>query len=256
MKNFLAGARFLGSGFGMILRSPKLLALGAVPALLSAVLLLAALGTLLYFSWDITGWLTPFADGWAPGWRIALQVTLVVLLVGAAGLLGSVAFIAITLLIGAPIYEYIAEQAEQRLGIDTSGDGAGAARQLGRGLRDSVKLVLIAAGGSLLLLAIGFIPIVGQVAAPVLGVLFGAWLVAMEMVGLVFQRSGGKLHDRSRMLRQQRGTALGFGMPTYLLCLIPVAQLVVIPSAVVGGTLLAHQLTARAGSGARQETTK
>lgn len=245
MRNFISGARMLGTGFGIILRSRKLLLLGALPALLSTLLLLGALGVLVYFAGDIAGWVTPFADGWASGWRAGLRVTVGVLVVGTGALLSSVAFIALTLLIGGPIYEYIAEQAEQHLGLDTSDDGAGVTRQLGRGVRDSIKLLLLALAGSLVLLVIGIIPFAGQVAAPVLGVCFGAWVITLEMVGLVFQRRGRSLAQRRRALRGHRATTLGFGLPTYLLCLIPVAQLVVVPSAVVGGTLLAHHVIRR-----------
>ncbi|GAA2772583.1 EI24 domain-containing protein [Saccharopolyspora taberi] len=241
MNTFAAGVRTLGAGFGMILRSPRLLLLGALPALISAALLLGALGTLIYFSGDLVGWLTPFAEAWAEPWRSGLRVVLGVGLVGAAALLGSLSFIALTLLIGGPFYEHIAEKTEERLGLDTSGDGAGFARQLGRGIRDSLKLVLIALVGAVVLFALGFVPVVGQIAAPVLGALFGAWVVTMEMVGLVFQRRGLSLTDRRRTLRRHRATVFGFGLPTYFLCLVPVLQLVVIPSAVVGGTMLAHR---------------
>lgn len=242
VRNFLAGARMLGAGFGVILRSRRLLLLGALPALLSMVLLLGALGVLVYFAGDIASWLTPFADSWAAGWRIALLIVVGVMLVGAGALLGSVTFIAITLLIGGPVYEYIAERAEDQLGLDTRGDGASVARELGRGVRDSLKLLVMALLGSIVLFGIGLVPFVGTVTAPVLGALFGAWIITLEMIGLVFQRQGRPLAERRRMLRGHRATAFGFGLPTYLLCLIPVAQLVVIPSAVVGGTLLVHQL--------------
>lgn len=242
MSSFFAGFRTLGTGFGIILRSPKLLLLGALPALISAVLLLGGLGTLIYFSPDLVTWMTPFADGWGDAARQALRILVGVALVAAAGLLASVSFIAVTLLIGGPFYEHIAEQAEQKLGLDTSDDGAGFARQLGRGLRDSLKLVGVALIGAIVLFAIGFIPVVGQIAALVLGALFGAWLVTLEMVGLVFQRRGLGFGDRRRALRKHKAVVFGFGLPTYLLCLIPVAQLVVIPSAVVGGTLLAHRV--------------
>jgi len=241
VKNFAAGARALGTGFGLLLRSPRLLALGALPALLSAVLLLGAVGTLAYFSGDLVSWMTPFADGWAAGLRRAVRVLLAIVLVGAAALLSSVAFIALTLLIGGPFYEHIAERTEQRLGLDTRDDGAGFARQLARGVRDSIKLVLVAAVGAVLLFALGFVPVLGQTVVPVLGALFGAWLVGLEMIGLVFQRRGLPLGARQRALCADKAGALGFGLPTYLLCLIPVLQLVVIPSAVVGGTLLAHR---------------
>ncbi|MCX2729916.1 EI24 domain-containing protein [Saccharopolyspora sp. NFXS83] len=241
MKNFVAGVRTLGTGLGLILRSPRLLLIGAIPALISMFLLLGALGTLLYSSGDLVSWLTPFADGWAEWLRQAFRVVLGVALVGAAALLASVSFIAVTLLIGGPFYEHIAEQAEQRLGLDTHDDGAGMARQLGRGVRDALKLVLVALIGAVLLFFLGFIPVVGQTVIPVLAAVFGAWVVALEMVGLVFQRRGLTMRDRQRSLSANKARTLGFSLPAYLLCLIPVAQLVVIPAAVVGGTLLAHR---------------
>ncbi|GAA4618822.1 EI24 domain-containing protein [Saccharopolyspora hordei] len=242
MSSFLTGARALGTGFGVLVRRPKLLLLGALPALISAVLLLGSLGTLIYFSSDLVTWMTPFADGWGDLGRRALRILLGVALVGAAALLASVSFIAVTLLVGGPFYEHIAEEVEDELGLDTSDDGAGVLTQVGRGVRDSVKLVLIALVGAVVLFAVGFVPVVGQVAGVVLGALFGAWLVTLEMVGLVFARRGLGLADRRAALRRHRAATYGFGLPTYLLCLVPVLQLVVIPSAVVGGALLAHQV--------------
>lgn len=248
MSSFAAGVRALGSGTGIILRSPKLLLLGAIPALISTLLLLGSLGTLIYFSGDLTSWMTPFADGWADFARKGLRVLLGAALVGAAALLGSISFIALTLLIGGPFYEHIAEQAEKQLGLDTSDDGAGFARQLGRGVRDSLKLVLVALIGAVVLLVIGFVPVAGQIAGVVLGSLFGAWVISLEMVGLVFQRRGFAFGERHRSLREHKAMTLGFGLPAYLLCLVPVLQLLVIPAAVVGGTLLAHRvLDARPG---------
>ncbi len=242
MHKFAAGARALGTGFGVILRSPKLLALGALPALISAVLYLAAIGGLVYFSGDVASRLTPFADDWTSFWRGGMRIVLALALIAGAVLMASLSFIAVTLLIGGPFYERIAEIAERRLGLDSSDDGAGPLRSLLRGLGDAVKLVSVALLGAVALFCLGFVPVVGQIAAPILGVLFGAWVISLEMVGLVFQRRGRGMRQRHRVLRGERATVLGFGVPTYLLCLVPVLQLAVIPSAVVGGTMLAHRL--------------
>lgn len=242
MNHFSTGLRSLGSGFGIILRSPRLLLLGAVPALVSAVLLLVALGALISVSGDLVTWMTPFADGWAALWRSVVRIVLGVALVVGAGVLGSLSFIALTLLIGGPFYERIAETAEARLGLDPATDGAGWWRLLRRGITDAIKLVLVAVAGGLVLFVGGFVPIVGQIVVPVLAVLFGAWVISLEMTGMVFQRRGAGLRERHRVLRRHRRAVLGFGVPTYLLCLVPVAQLVVIPSAVVGGTLLSHRM--------------
>ncbi|MDR7300454.1 EI24 domain-containing protein [Haloactinomyces albus] len=251
MRNFTAGVRTLGTGFGTILRSPKLLLIGAVPALLSTVLLVGALGVLIYFSGDLIGWMTPFAEDWAQAWQRTVRIVVGIALIGAAALVGSLSFIALTLLIGGPFYEHIAEVAEKRWGLNSTGDGAGWLRQTGRGVRDSAKLVLITLAGGLVLFALGFVPVAGQVVTPILAALFGAWVISLEMVGLVFQRGGLRLRERHRVLRRHRARVLGFGLSTYFLCLVPVVQLVVIPSAVVGGTLLAHRLLDPAAAGSQ-----
>lgn len=243
MSSFLAGVRTLGSGFTTIARRPRLLLLGALPAVLSTLLLLGGVGTLLYFSGDLVTWMTPFAQDWSQALRTTLRVVLGVLVVGAAVLLASISFIAVTLFVGGPFYEYIAEEVEEELGLDTFGDGAGFVRSSLRGLADSLKLIGITVCGAVVLFAIGLVPVAGQLASPVLGALFGAWMISLEMVGLLFQRRGLGIRHRHRALRRNRPMTFGFGLPVYLLCLIPVAQLVVIPSAVVGGTLLAHRLT-------------
>lgn len=158
----LSRTRTLGTGFGIILRNPRLLLLGALPALISAVLLLGGLAALIYYSADLVTWLTPFAANWGDFARRALRILLGVALIGAATLLGSVSFIAVTLLIGGPFYEHIAEQAEKQLGLDTSDDGAGLVRQFGRGVRDSLKLAGITLIGAILVFGIGFIPVAGS----------------------------------------------------------------------------------------------
>lgn len=251
MKNLLAGTRALVTGFGTIVRSPRMLLLGAVPALITSVVLLGLLVALVYFAGDIVTWLTPFAEGWSEGVREAIRVLAAIALVGAAAVAGSLSFIALTLLIGGPFYEAIAERTERQLGLDTHDDGAGTLRSVGRGVRDSLKLVVVAALGAVVLFAIGFVPVVGQATAVVLAALFGAWVISLEMIGLVFQRRGLRLGDRHRALRRNKAAVLGFGVPTYVLCLVPVVQLIAIPSAVVGGTLLAHRFL---GPGTDQRT--
>ncbi|WP_017974260.1 EI24 domain-containing protein [Actinopolyspora halophila] len=236
------GARELGKGLFDILRSPKMLLLGGVPALLSSLLLFAGIGVLAWFSGDLASWMTPFAEGWSAWWRVVLRAVLACALVAGAVLLGSVSFVALTLLIGGPFYDYIAECTERERGLDSGSDGAGQPRLVWRGVRDALRLVLVGVLGALLLFPFGFVPVLGQTVVPVCGVLFGAWLIALEVTGPVFQRLGMGLGRRHRMLWRHRRKVLGFAVPAYLLCLVPVAQLVVIPSAVVGGVLLAHRV--------------
>ncbi|SDK09473.1 CysZ protein [Actinopolyspora mzabensis] len=248
MNHMSAGARDLGTGFTSIVRSPRMLLLGGVPPLLSSLLLLAGIVVLAFYSGDLAEWLTPFADGWSEWWRRSFRGLLALALLAGAVLLGSVSFIALTLLLGGPFYDHLAERTERERGLG-GGEDPGWLRLLSRGLADALRLVLIGVLGTMLLFPLGFVPVLGQTVVPVLGVLFGGWLIALELTGPVFQRLGMTVGTRHRILWRHRRTVLGFALPAYLLCLVPVAQLVVIPSAVVGGTLLAHRVLGTRWSG-------
>ena len=55
---------FLGRGFGMYVKSPRLLLLGVIPALISTLLVVAGLLLVIVFIGDIAAWVTWFANDW------------------------------------------------------------------------------------------------------------------------------------------------------------------------------------------------
>jgi len=240
LRDFGLGLRLLGRGFGIVFRTPRLLLLGAIPALITSFLLLGGLLLLGWHLGDITAWLTPFAAEWAEGLRTTVRVLVGLVVFGAAILIGVVTFTTLTLLIGGPFYEHIAETVENGLGHPVP-EGPSWLRSLVLGLRDSVWLILLSVLTGIPLFLAGFIPVVGQTVVPVLGVCVGGWLLALELVGVPFQRRGMRLGDRHDALRRRRALTLGLGVPAYLLCAIPFAAVVVMPAAVAGGTLLAHE---------------
>ena len=77
----VAGAAYVGRGLGTWRRRPGLMLLGAVPALLVALVVLGALVALLVNLGDLVAWATPFADAWAEAVRGLLRVGLAVLVV-------------------------------------------------------------------------------------------------------------------------------------------------------------------------------
>lgn len=225
----------------MYVRSPRLVVLGIVPALITAALFLTAYAILVLFVADLAEALTPFADDWSAGWRTLARVATAIVLLGLGALIAMVTFTTVTLLVGDPFYEKISEQVE-----DWFGGASGAIEQpwwrsLWQSLADNVRLV----GRSLLigvpLLLAGLIPLVGQVVAPVLGALVGGWFLALELVGAPFTRRGMRLADRRRILRGNRLTAQGFGTAVFCCFLIPLGAVLIMPAAVIGGTLLARQ---------------
>ena len=160
-------------------------------------------------------------------------------LVCVAVLLGLVGFTAVTLLVGGPFYEHIAERIEDELGVTEGHVDLPWWRLLLTGARDGIMLLLRSLIFTIPLFLAGFLPVVGQSVVPVLVALVTAWFMALEVVAVPFYRRGMGLRDRTAILRPRRGLAVGLGLPAALLCMIPLLAIVVMPVAFAGGVLVA-----------------
>ncbi|WP_410652421.1 EI24 domain-containing protein [Amycolatopsis sp. cmx-4-54] len=244
MRDFFKGFRMFGQGLGILLRSPRLLLIGALPALLTTLLLIGGIVALAFWIDDLSLLLTPFADDWSPGWQTTIRVAAGVAVFGAALAIAMIGFTAITLAVGGPFYEHIAEKVEDDLGGVPGAVDLSWWRLLVLGLKDGLALVLRSLLFTIPLLIAGFIPVVGQTVVPVLLALVTAWFLALELIAVPFYRRGMGLKQRRPLLRRHRALALGLGLPVSLLCLIPFAALIVMPVGFVGGVLVARDVLA------------
>lgn len=240
MRDFVTGVRLFGRGLGILLRSPRLLLIGALPAVLTTLLLLGAIVALGYWIDDLSALVTPFADGWSEGVRTAVRFAVGVALFAGVLVVGVLGFSALTLAVGAPFYEHIAEKVADQLG-DDAGIEVPWARLLWWGLRDGLVLVARSLLFTIPLLLLGFVPVLGQTVVPVLLALVTGWFLALELVAVPFYRRGMDLRQRQELMRRRRPLALGLGLPASLLCAIPFAAIIVMPVAFVGGVLVAHE---------------
>ena len=238
---FLSGVGLLFRGLAVYLRSPRLVLLGLVPALISGALFVSAYATLVYFVTDLAELVTPFADGWPEATRDVTRLIAVLAFLGLGALVGVLTFTAVTLVIGDPFYEKISERVEARYGGVPGEVEVPWYRSIRRSISDSLRLVGLSVLFGIPLFLAGLIPVVGQTAVPVIAALVGGWLLALELVGVPFQRRGLRLPDRRRSLRAVRPTALGFGTAVFLCFLIPLGAVLVMPAAVAGATLLARR---------------
>lgn len=241
MNDFFDGVKYLGSGLKRVLTRPKRLLLGLLPAMLSLILFVILFAILLYFIGDITNAATWYADGWSEGARTSMRVLTGAAIVAVALLLSILSYTAVTLAIGDPFYEAIAESIEDELGGVPGEVETPLWKSIRRSLADSGRLILITVLLAIPLLLIGLIPVVGQFTATVLGALVGGWFLSVELTGVAFHRRGLRLADRRRMLKGHRKTALGFGIAVFLCFLIPLGAVLLMPAAVAGGTLLARR---------------
>lgn len=244
---FFAGVGMLMRGFGFWARRPGIMLLGLIPAAIVFVVILGALVALGFSMPTLTGWLTPFADDWADPWPDLIRAAVGAILFAAAIVLAAVTFTALTLAVGDPFYERIWHAVELEVG------GALPEHDLGfwRSVRDSAKLIGLGMVAAIAVGLSGFVPLVGAVLAPTLGVLLSGRLLAMELSSRAFEARGIAGSTRRAILRGHRAQVLGFGVATQLCFMIPLGAVFAMPAAVAGSTLLARSaLDAAAASAA------
>jgi CysZ protein len=241
-RDFFTGVSFLLRGVGMYARSPGIMLLGLVPALISGALLVGSFVALYYYVDDLATLITPYAGSWNASLTQLLRAAVSIAIVLAWVLLSVLFYTAITLLIGQPFYEAISKRVEDKLGGVAGEVNVSFWKTLPRSIVDSVRLVVLGVFVGILLFALGLIPAFGQTVVPVLAVLFGGWILTLELTGVPFERRGLRFRDRRRMLRDRRSMAVGFGGATFICFLIPLGAVLLMPAAVAGATLLSRRL--------------
>ncbi|MBQ1081518.1 MULTISPECIES: EI24 domain-containing protein [unclassified Nocardiopsis] len=243
VREVFGGFGVLLRGLAIVLRRPRLFLLGALPALITSLLFLAALVTLAVNLTDLVAWATPFAREWDTVWQGLLRGALSVGLLAGAVLVMVVAFTTVTLGLGAPIYDKIAELVEQELGGAPEAPEESLAAGLVRSIRQSVGIVLVSLLVTVGAFLLGLIPLVGWMVGPVLTAVMGGWLLGVELTASAFDRRGLLLvRDRRHFMGTRRWRVLGFAVPTYFLLAIPFVAVAVFPAATAGGTILAREL--------------
>lgn len=224
----LSGPRHLLLGFRLLLL-PGVRGLMLLPLLGNIVIYLSA--AVLAF-WGVDAAL----DRWLPAewdWSRWLIFPL-------AGLLLLVfAFFTFTLLanlILAPFNGLLSERVERALtGTTLSVETPLAWATVKRVLRQEARRLLYIGVRVLGVFVLGLIPVVGVVAVP-LGVMLGAWLLAMEFAGNPLGNWGQEFTEQREFLRKHRAGMFGFGLAAMGLALVPVVNFALIPAAVAGMT--------------------
>jgi CysZ protein len=238
--DFFQGLALLPRSWSLIFRTPRLLGLSALCALVTLVALGALTVLLGTYTPELLGWLWTRPEAWYGRalWYILLALMFLVLLVVGANV--------VLPLVLAPLQDPLSERTEELCGNYTSPPF-----QLGpflQGLITSVAHTLARVFFLLLGLAVLFplnlLPVVGNMAWTVLGTVWTMLWLAGEHLAAPMTRHGYPFAEVRRALRGRWLLCLGFGAGVFVLLWVPILNSFFLPVAVVGGTLLYRGLLA------------
>lgn len=217
--------RFFLAGLRMLIRHPALLALSLIPIALTVVLLL-----LLAFG---CAWLIGqlFPGSMEDSWRFPVQAAIFLL----ALLLGYFVYLPLARIVLAPFSEALCRKAH----TISTGESFRSDAGWGRAIFEGMKLVLLQIVVAAAVLALGLIfPPIGMP----LGILMGAFLCGLDFLDVPLSARGMPLRKKLGLIGRNKALALGFGIASYLMLLIPGVNLLSLPVGVIGATLLTDQL--------------
>lgn len=141
-------------------------------------------------------------------------------------------------IIGAPFNGMLAERVEREIaGREQPGSGVSFWAEIPRAIAHEISKWAYIIPRALPLLILFLIPAL-NVLAPVAWFGFGAWMLAIEYVDYPMGNHGISFRRQRALLRERRLLALGFGLATMGMTLVPVLNFFAMPTAVIGATLM------------------
>ena len=235
------GVRDVGRGFAFLNAHPRLWGWVMAPAVVTLLLLIVLVVVVSRLLTHLVASLTAHLPSWlegVAGWGLSI---LVVIALAAGALL---VFMALAGLLAGPFCEMLSEAVEFQL-TGRAGPPFSLARfvhELATGIGHSLRRLLASVFGAIFLLALSFVPVVGTIAAMVLGVWFAARAAAYDSYDAVLARRALAYRDKLAFLRKHRSRTLGLGATVAGLLLVPGVNLVALGVGAVGATLAAHDL--------------
>ncbi len=244
-----SGPAYLMRGF-RLMRAPGIRLFVIIPLLIN-VLIFGSLTTLTLS--QMGEWINQIMI-WLPSWLDFLRWILWPLAVVLVLAVVMYVFSTVANLIAAPFNGLLAEKVEEYLtgtevaGRETLLQALGSfPRSIGRECHKLLYYLLFA----ILTLIASFII---SPAAPLLWFFLNAWMMALEYCDYPMDNHKLSFAEARRRLARQRGTSFSFGALVMLGTMVPILNLVIMPAAVCGGTLMWVERLKGAGTSAISAT--
>ena len=236
LEEFAYGARCLFRGFTWLTR-PGVRRYVVLPLLINFLLFAAAVALGAHYFGD---WLDHWI-GELPRWLAWFAELLWVVFALAAAVVLFYGFALVAAFVGAPFDIFLSMQVEAMLTGRRPRTGRSLAGDIAVGLRGQWQRLLHLIWRAILVGILGlvllFVPLLGVI-TPLLWFLFSAWTLAIVYSDFPLSNRGADFAEQRRLFRQRRARLFGFGAAAALCTMVPFVNFVVMPTAVIGATLM------------------
>jgi CysZ protein len=239
-------------GLSFFFRHPRLMFLASIPVAINALLF----ALFFYFSVKyFNQWLTamvPQSEAW---YWVALIYLLTIILIVILLLAIALTFTMVASILGSPFHDAISARTE----ILVTGREEppftikAILAEIWRTVKEELKKIIFYLVAIGLILLLNLIPVIGQILYVVLSFTLTILWLGMSFLDYTFARHAYKFGMKIRFVRQNMFAVFGFGLAVFVGVLIPVLNLVFLPVAVVGGTLLYLELSQNGSEEAPEE---
>jgi len=226
------GAQIMARALSL-LNKPGVRIYVVVPLLINLVLF----GALVWYGYSQFNQLVEWLMSFVPSFLDFIEWLIWIFFGVLAAIIVFFSFTPIANIIAAPFNALMSEKIEIELTGKAVSSNVSFARMaidaIGSQLRKLVYIMFWALG----LFLVSLIPVV-NLAAPVLWIVFGSWLLSLEYFDYPMGNHDLVFAQQKKRLGERRGIAMGFGGAVMIMTSIPIINFFAMPVAVAGATLL------------------
>ncbi len=233
MSNPLSGIAFMMKGLQLLFH-PNIRRFVIIPLLINIGLFV---GLIIFGAQQLEvfiNWIMPDLPTWLQwmSWLLWLVFSIVALLIV------FFAFSLVANIIGAPFNGPLAAAVEQHLtGVAPEGDSSMSfVSSIIPSILGEFKKIAYFALLAIPLLVLFFIPVI-NIVAPILWFIFMAWMLALEYIDYPAGNHDMLFSEQKKLLTRRRFQSLGFGSVISVMTFIPIANFIVMPTAVIAATV-------------------
>jgi len=240
---FISGLLTPWRGFRFLFAHPRLLSYALLPLIINTVLfIIFFLIGFRYFSRWLEA-LLPQGQAW---YWVILTYLLTVILALLLLLVIVFTFAAVANILASPFNDALSARTEALAAgqlAETPFSFADLFKEIGRTIIEELKKIAFYLAAVAILLLLNLVPMAGQALYGLLFTLLTIVWLGLTFLDYALARHGYRLGQKLNLVRRNFRPVFGFGLGVFAGLLIPVFNLLFLPVAVVGGTLLYVDLT-------------